>query len=72
MNLIDEIIPLPNIDKDGFKDNWYPHRNFGNLLHPFKLVTAGPPNSGKTTAIINIFLRIQLSDRPFEFGNGTR
>ena len=66
MNLINEIIPLPNKDKDGFKDVWYPGRNFGNLLHPFKLVTAGPPNSGKTTAIVNIFLRIQLSDKPFE------
>lgn len=66
MSLIDEIIPLPNADKDGFKDEWYPGRNFGNLLHPFKLVTAGPPNSGKTTAIINVFLRIQLSDKPFE------
>jgi hypothetical protein len=58
MSLINEIIPLPNKDKDGWKDHWYPGRNFGDLLHPFKLVTAGPPNSGKTTAIVNIFLRI--------------
>lgn len=66
MSLINEIIPLPNADKDGFKDYWYPGRNFGDLLHPFKMVTAGPPNSGKTTAIVNVFLRIQLSPKCFE------
>lgn len=66
MSLINEIIPLPNADKDGFHDEWYPGRNFGDLIHPFKMVTAGPPGAGKTTAIMNIFLRIQLSERPFE------
>jgi len=59
-------IPLPNADKDGFHDEWYPGRNFGDLIHPFKLVTAGPPGAGKTTVIMNIFLRIQLSEKPFE------
>ena len=66
MSLIDEIISLPNVDKDHFKDQWYEGRNHGDLVHPFKLVASGPPNSGKTTSIINIFMRIQLSDKPFE------
>jgi hypothetical protein len=64
--LHDKIIPLPNIDKDDFHEKWYEGRNLGDLVHPFKVVCCSPPNAGKTTAIMNIFMRCQLGRKPFE------
>ena len=64
--LHDKIIPLPNIDKDDFHEKWYEGRNLGDLIHPFKVVCCSPPNAGKTTAIMNIFMRCQLGQKPFE------
>jgi hypothetical protein len=62
----DKIIPLPNIDQDDWVEKWYEGRNLGDLVHSFKIVCCGPPNAGKTTAIMNIFTRCQLGKKPFE------
>ena len=64
--LHDKIIPLPNIDKDDFHEKWYEGRNLADLIHPFKIVCCSPPNAGKTTAIMNIFMRCQLGRKAFE------
>ena len=65
--LKNEIIRLPNADKDS---NWVEHwtmetHGFDTLVHPFKCCLIGRPGSGKTLIMHNLFLRIQLSDRPF-------
>jgi hypothetical protein len=39
---------------------------FDTLVHPFKACLIGRPNSGKTTVMHNLFLRIQLSAKPFQ------
>ena len=64
--LHDKIIPLPNIDKDSWHEKYYEGRNLADLMHPFKIVCCSPPNAGKTTAIMNIFMRCQLGKTPFE------
>ena len=64
--LNDKIIPLPNIDKDSWHEKYYEGRNLADLIHPFKIVCCSPPNAGKTTAIMNIFMRCQLGKTPFE------
>ena len=64
--LHDKIIPLPNIDKDSWHEKYYEGRNLADLIHPFKIVCCSPPNAGKTTAIMNIFMRCQLGKTPFE------
>ena len=47
-------------------EKWYEGRNLGDLAHSFKICCCGPPNAGKTTAIMNIFMRCQLGKNPFE------
>ena len=64
--LHDKIIPLPNIDKDGWVEKYYEGRNLADLIHPFKICACSPPNCGKTTSIMNIFMRCQLGRKPFE------
>jgi|694.fasta_scaffold104995_4 GTPase SAR1 family protein len=66
--LKNEIIRLPNVDKDG---GWVEHwseksHGFDVLVHPFKACLIGRPGSGKTTVMHNLFLRIQISNKPFE------
>ena len=39
---------------------------FDTLVHPFKTCLIGRPGSGKTTIMHNLFLRIQLSTKPFQ------
>ena len=66
--LKNEIIRLPNADKDG---GWIEHwsqetHGFDTLVHPFKCALIGRPGSGKSTVMHNLFLRIQLSNKPFQ------
>ena len=68
LKLKNEIIRLPNADKDG---GWIEHwseetHGFDVLVHPFKACLIGRPGSGKTTVMHNLFLRIQISNKPFE------
>ncbi len=66
--LKDEIIRLPNADKDhDWNEKWsLKSHGYDVLVHPFKAVLTGRPGSGKTTVMHNLFLRIQMSTRPFE------
>ena len=62
-----EIIRLPNLDKGIWYEKWGEETHgFDVLVHPFKACLIGRPNSGKTTVMHNLFLRIQLSDKPFK------
>lgn len=62
-----EIIRLPNADKGIWYEKWGEETHgFDVLVHPFKACLIGRPNSGKTTVMHNLFLRIQLSDKPFQ------
>ena len=65
--LKDEIIILPNADKDGgWNEKWTKDTHgYDVLVHPYKAILSGRPGSGKTTVMHNLFLRIQLSDKPF-------
>ena len=66
--LKNEIIRLPNADKDGgWIEKWSKETHgFDTLVHPFKACLIGRPGSGKSTIMHNLFLRIQLSDKPFQ------
>ena len=66
--LKNEIIRLPNADKDsGWVEKWSMETHgFDTLVHPFKCLLIGRANSGKTTVMHNLFLRIQMSDKPFQ------
>ena len=54
--LPDKILPIKNADK-AFHEKWYKNRNLLNIIHPFRAVLLGPPNTGKTTIVKNIILR---------------
>ena len=62
LKLPNEIIPLPNPDKE-FHESWNKSRNMLNIPHPFRAVMLGPPNVGKTTIVKNLLLR---ADPPFQ------
>ena len=66
--LKNEIIRLPNADKDtGWIEHWSQETHgFDTLVHPFKACLIGRPGSGKTTIMHNLFIRIQMSSKPFE------
>ena len=65
--LKDEIIILPNADKKEWHETWTKESHgYDVLVHPFKAILSGRPNVGKSNTIINVFLRAQLSARPFD------
>ena len=65
--LKNEIIRLPNVDKGDWVEKWnMDTHGFDTLVHPFKACLIGRPNSGKTTVMHNLFLRIQMSNKPFQ------
>ena len=65
--LKNEIILLPNADKGDWVEKWRMDTHaFDTLVHPFKACLIGRPNSGKTTVMHNLFLRIQMSNKPFQ------
>ena len=68
IKLKDEIFGLPNKDKDSGWIETHDEKThgWGILIHPFKALFTSRPNGGKTTAMINCFLQIQTSDRPFK------
>lgn len=63
--LPDRILPLHNADKS-FHETWYPGRNLLDIPHPFRMLLASKPNSGKSTLIKNILMRVALGKRPFK------
>ena len=59
------IIPFVNRDKK-YHETWDDTRDWLDIPHPFRMMLAAKPNSGKTTVMLNIILRVAQSDRPFE------
>ena len=57
-----ELIIMKNPDKE-FHEFWTAGRNIVNIIHPFRCCLFGPPNVGKSTAVLNILMR---ADPPFE------
>jgi hypothetical protein len=62
--LPDEILVMPNKDKDRTKERWYAGRNPLDIVSEFRLIAVGPPNSGKSNCIKNIILRCEKD--PFQ------
>jgi DNA polymerase III delta prime subunit len=62
MELPPELLPFENAEKE-YHESWTKDRDLCNIPHPFRLILAGPPNSGKSTCIKNILVR---ADPPFE------
>lgn len=62
------IIPISCVDKEGWYESWdEPHdRDELCIPHPFAIICAGKPNSGKSTIAKNILLRHSITDKPFE------
>lgn len=56
------LVTFPNKDKD-FHETWHIGRDLCNPPHPFRIVLAGPPNTGKSTCIKNVILH---ADPPFQ------
>ena len=67
IKLKDEIFGLPNADKGSWCEKWSEETHgLGVFVHSFKALFSGPPNCGKSTVMINLFLRIQCSGSPFK------
>lgn len=74
--LPDEIIIIPNPDKDDSHETWYPGRNFADIPHPVRWVFSAKPHSGKSNLILNIIMRVSEGKAPYErivlcHGSGT-
>lgn len=66
IHLSHKIISLPNKDKGSWNETYdEKEHGFHRLVHPFKALYVSKPNGGKTTVMINCFLQIQTSNRPF-------
>lgn len=59
-----KIIIMDNKDK-AFHEQWRKTRDLMDIPHPFRILIAGNPGSGKTMNIMNIILRVEMSRRPF-------
>lgn len=65
IKLPNRMIVIPNSDKK-FHEKWVPGRNILDFPHPFRMVLAAKPNSGKTLAMHNVILRTAIGKHPFE------
>ena len=58
-----ELIRFKNPDKK-WHETWKPGRDLLDFPHPYRITLTGPPNSGKSTTVLNILIRAQpLFDR---------
>jgi len=62
VKLPNELIIIKNKDK-GFHEKWKKGRHRMNIIHPFRSVLLGPPNSGKGMVVKNLII---YADPPFE------
>lgn len=44
-------------DKTGWREKWTPNRDLLNIPKSYRMILVGRPNSGKSTAVLNILLR---------------
>lgn len=51
-----KIIPIPNRDKE-FHESWKKNSDELDFPHPFRAVITAPPNTGKSTIIMNLIMR---------------
>lgn len=65
--LQNKIFGLPNADKGDWVES-YDEKEHGlsRMVHPFKALYVSKPNGGKSTVMLNCFLQIQTSSRPFK------
>ena len=52
------LLPIDNPDKK-WHEKWDAKRDPLNFPHPFRALLIGPPNSGKSTTILNIIARVR-------------
>ena len=64
--LIDKIITIKNADKEWVEKYDNKINGFDILVHHFKLILSGKPNSGKSMLVQILLLRITISDKPFD------
>jgi len=57
-----KLLVIKNADKE-FHEQWDNDRDPLNFPHPFRIIMAGPPNTGKSSCVKNIIVR---ADPPFE------
>lgn len=67
IKLTDKIFSLPNKDKGEWVES-YDEKEHGlnRMCHPYKALFISRPNGGKSTTMVNCFLQIQTSNRPFK------
>jgi len=56
VTLPQKIIPFKNSDKK-WHESWTEGRDLLDFPHPYRITMTGPPNSGKSTAVMNVLLR---------------
>lgn len=53
------IIPFANNDKKSWHERWKAGDDLLQFPHPFRATLTGPPNSGKSTTVMNILIRAE-------------
>ena len=51
-----KLIAFTNADKK-WHERWKPQRDLLDFPHPYRICLVGPPNSGKSTTVLNILIR---------------
>lgn len=61
-----KMIVMKNPDKV-WHESWYKGRDLVDIVHPFRLLLFGPPNTGKSNTLRNVILRAGVGkNQPFE------
>ena len=62
-----KIVPVPNADKGNWVESWDKPkgRPISLFPHPTRAIFTGNTGLGKSTAMLNCFLQVQASNRPF-------
>ena len=63
-----KIVVVPNADKGGWVESWArpKNRHIGLFPHPTRAIFCGNTGLGKSNAMLNCFLQVQSSRRPFK------
>lgn len=66
--LPNKIVVVPNKDKGSWVENWAKpkNRSIGCIPHPARVIFTGNTGLGKTNAMLNAFLQVQSSSKPFK------
>jgi len=67
IKLQNKIFGLPNADKGEWVESYDEKEHALNrMVHPFKALYCSKPGAGKSNCMLNCFLHIQASNRPFK------